>query len=189
MQEPTQRFAEDAVPALHRVHLLRGSPQLSEEAGDAHIGPSRLALLAMRAADPQRDLPSVARLSRDGLQQQRSAGNRLAPMIRISQAHEQAPPVINQGNAAGEQAAALQILRREPAPTPLVLQLVEPILAVRPIAIQLTQAQNFAVQRGDQRGRPRRSSSDHSPSDACLTLCWSPGCTSTLSTRRSVDIM
>src|SRR6059058_2349015 len=107
MQEPAQRLAEDAVPALHRVHLLRGSPQLSEEAGDAHIGPSRLALLAMRAADRQRDLPSVARLSRDGLQQQRSAGNRLTPMIRISQAHEQAPPVINQGNAAGEQAAEI----------------------------------------------------------------------------------
>jgi hypothetical protein len=67
MQEPTQRFAEDTVPALYRVHLLRNSPQLSEEAGDAHIGSARLALLAMRAADRQRDLPSVARLSRDRL--------------------------------------------------------------------------------------------------------------------------
>src|SRR5437763_9377861 len=95
MQEPTQRFAEDTVPALHRVHLLRGSPQLSEEAGDAHIGPARLALLAMRAADRQRDLPSVARLSRDGLQQQRSDGNGLKPMIRISQALEIAPHAIN----------------------------------------------------------------------------------------------
>src|SRR3954467_5378615 len=73
-------------------------------------------------------------------------------MNRISQTHEQAPPIVDQSNAASEQPAALQVLCREPAPAPLVFQFVEPVLAVRPIAIQLTQGQNFAVQRGDQRG-------------------------------------
>src|SRR3954468_9317021 len=106
----------------------------------------------MRAADRQRDLAGMARLSRDGLQQQRPAGNRFASMNRISQTHEQAPPIVDQSNAASEQPAALQVLCREPAPAPLVFQFVEPVLAVRPIAIQLTQGQNFAVQRGDQRG-------------------------------------
>ena len=67
VQKPTQCFTEDTMPALHRVHLLRGLPQPSKEPGDAHIGPARLMLLAMRAADRQRDLPSVARLSRDRL--------------------------------------------------------------------------------------------------------------------------
>src|SRR3954451_14985659 len=96
-------------------------------------------------------------------------------MNRISQTHEQAPPIVDQSNAASEQPAALQVLCREPAPAPLVLQFVEPVLAVRPIAIQLTQGQNFAVQRGDQRGvfpnlafakQPRRSSAA-AAQDAC----------------------
>ena len=38
MQEPTQRFAEDTVPALHRVQLLRGFPQPGKEPGNPHIG-------------------------------------------------------------------------------------------------------------------------------------------------------
>ena len=83
MQEPTQRFTEDAMPALHRVQLLRGLPQAGKEPGNSHIGPTRLTLLAVRAADRQRDLSSVAGLSRYCLQQQRPAGDRLAPMIRI----------------------------------------------------------------------------------------------------------
>src|SRR5690349_25077376 len=107
MQQPTQCLTEDMMPALHRVHLLRGLPQPSKEPGDADISPARLVLLAMRAADRQRDLAGVARLSRNGLQQQRPAGDRLAPMIRISQTNKQAPPVVDESNAAGEQAAAL----------------------------------------------------------------------------------
>src|SRR6187551_3622482 len=63
MQEPTQRFTEDAMPALHRVQLRRGLPQACKEPGDAHIGSARLALLAVRAADRQRDLSSVPGLS------------------------------------------------------------------------------------------------------------------------------
>src|SRR6476469_10534478 len=72
----------------------------------------------MRAADRQRDLAGVARLSRKGLQQQRPAGNRFASMNRISQTHEQAPPNLDESNAASEQPAALQVLCREPAPAP-----------------------------------------------------------------------
>src|SRR3954469_19681263 len=60
-------------------------------------------------------------------------------MNRIGQTHEQAPPIVDQSNDASEQPAALQVLCREPAPAPLVFQFVEPVLAVRPIAIQLTQ--------------------------------------------------
>jgi 3D-(3,5/4)-trihydroxycyclohexane-1,2-dione acylhydrolase (decyclizing) len=39
------------------------------------------------------------------------------------------------------------------------------------------------------RPRSHRSSNDHRPAVACLTLCWSPGCTSTLSTNRRFDSM
>src|SRR6187397_3694756 len=116
MQEPTQCFTENAIPALHRVHLLRGLPQPSKEPGDADISPARLVPLGMRAADRQRDLAGVARLSCNGLQQQRPAGNRFASMNPIGQTHEQAPPIVDQSNAASEQPAALQVLCREPAP-------------------------------------------------------------------------
>src|SRR5437763_10819959 len=69
-------------------------------------------------------------------------------MLRIGQAHKQAPPVVNETNATGEQPAALQVLRRETTPAPVVLQFIKSILAIRPVTIQLAQSQNLADQRG-----------------------------------------
>src|SRR6266849_4686311 len=46
----------------------------------------------------------------------------------------------------------LEIMRGEAAPAPLVLQLVERVLAVCPIAIQPTERRDLAVERGHQRG-------------------------------------
>jgi len=73
-------------------------------------------------------------------------------MLRIGEAHEQAPPVVDQRHTARQQPAAFEIMRGEAAPAPLVLQLVERVLAVCPIAIQLTEGQDLAVERGHQRG-------------------------------------
>src|SRR5260370_35346891 len=73
-------------------------------------------------------------------------------MLRIGEAYEQAPPVVDQRHTARQQPAAFEIMRGEAAPAPLVLQLVERVLAVGPIAIQLTERQDLAVERGHQRG-------------------------------------
>jgi hypothetical protein len=46
-------------------------------------------------------------------------------MLRIGEAHEQAPPIVDQRHTARQQPAAFEIMRGEAAPPPLVLQLVE----------------------------------------------------------------
>ena len=99
----------------------------------------------------------MARLPGHGGQQQRAAGDGFTMMLGISEADEQAPPVVDQRNSPCEQPAACEVLRREAAPAPLVFQLVERVLAIRPIAIQLTQGQDLVVQRRDQRRSPRGS--------------------------------
>src|SRR3954453_15278612 len=71
-------------------------------------------------------------------------------MLRIGQAHEQAPPVVDQRHTARQQPAAFEIMRGEAAPAPLVLQLVERVLAVSPIAVQTPERQGPAGERGPQ---------------------------------------
>src|SRR6476661_6770736 len=48
-------------------------------------------------------------------------------MLRIGEAHEQAPPVVDQRHTARQQPAAFEIMRGEAAPAPLVLQLVRAV--------------------------------------------------------------
>src|SRR5580704_2185402 len=59
-------------------------------------------------------------------------------MLRVRQTREQVQPVVDQGHRAAEQPATMQILRREATPAPLVLQFIEDVLAIGPVAIQLT---------------------------------------------------
>src|SRR5579864_185340 len=94
----------------------------------------------------------MAGLSADGLEQQRPAGDGLAMMLGVGQAHEQIPPIEYQRNAAGHQAATLEIAGREAAPAPLVLQLVEAVLTIGAVAIELAQRQYFDLERGHQNG-------------------------------------
>ena len=82
-------------------------------------------MFAMAAGDGHGGAAGMAGLSADGLQQQRPAGDCLAMMIRVGEAHEQIPPIEHQRDAACHQAAALEITRREAAPAPLVFQFVE----------------------------------------------------------------
>src|SRR3981189_1221252 len=146
-----QCFTEDAIPPPERVQLLRTLPQSGHEAGDTQIRPACQMLLAVRAADRQRHLARMVSSPRQSGEQERPAGYRLTMMLRIGEAHEQAPPVVNQRNTARQQPAALEIMRGEATPAPLVLQLVERVLAVCPIAVQLTERQDLAVERGHQR--------------------------------------
>jgi hypothetical protein len=84
----------------------------------------------MRVADGQLHLPGVLGSARNSGQQQWPAGNRLAIVVRVSQANEQAPPIVNQRNHSGEQPATLQVASRKTAPTPLVLQFVEGVFDI-----------------------------------------------------------
>ena len=77
-----------------------------------------------------------------------AGGQCLAVMLGVCQTREQAPPVVDQRHRAGEQPATMQILCREAAPAPLVLQFVEDVLAIGPVAIQLAQGQDFVLLRG-----------------------------------------
>jgi hypothetical protein len=92
-------FAEDAIPALHWVQLLRSLPQAREEASDPPVDFPRFVMFAMRTGDGQRHLPGMLGLSGDRLHQQGTAGDRLGSMIGIGQTDEQAPPVEDQRNA------------------------------------------------------------------------------------------
>jgi hypothetical protein len=73
-------------------------------------------------------------------------------MVGVGEANEQIPPIEHQRDAARHQAAALEVARREAAPSPLVLQLVEIIFAIGAIALELANSENLAAQRRDQNG-------------------------------------
>src|SRR5260370_5766905 len=109
-------------------------------------------MLAMAAGDRYGGAAGVAGLSADSLKQQWPAGNRFAMMIGVGQAHEQVPPIEDQRDIACHQRAALEIAGREAAPAPLVLQLVEAVLAIGAVAIELAERKNLAVERGHQNG-------------------------------------
>src|ERR1700749_50343 len=129
LQVAFQRFAENAIPSLHRIQLLRSLAQTRQEARDPSVGAAGYALLTVRAGDGQRDLPGMLGLPRDRLHQQRTAGDRLGPVIEVGQTDEQAPPVEDQCDTPRKQPAAFQIVCRKTAPTPLVFQFVERVLA------------------------------------------------------------
>src|SRR3981189_2803118 len=96
VQVMSQSFTEDAVPPPERVQLLRTLPQSGHEAGDTQIRPACQMLLAVRAADRQRHLARMVGSPRQSGEQERPAGYRLPMMLRIGEAHEQAPPVVSQ---------------------------------------------------------------------------------------------
>jgi len=70
----------------------------------------------------------------------------------MGQANKETPPVINQRHRPSRQLAAVQVVNGEATPAPLVLQFVEGILGIRPIPIELAQAENLVVRVGHQHG-------------------------------------
>src|SRR5262249_60528489 len=73
-------------------------------------------------------------------------------LIGIGQPDKQAPPVVDQRHAGGQQTATSQILGCEAAPAPMVLQLIKRVLAIRTVPVELAQGEDFAVQRCHQGG-------------------------------------
>src|ERR1700757_2099428 len=132
-----QRLAEDAIPALYCIQLLRFFSQPGKEPGDAQVGPPRRLLLAMRAAHRQRRPAGVLGFAGNRLEQQRPAGDDFTMLIRIGQPEKQAPPVVDQRHVGGQQAATSQILRCEATPAPVVLQLIKRVLAIRSVPVEL----------------------------------------------------
>ena len=59
VQGMSQCFTEDAIPPPERVQLLRILPQSGHEAGDTQIRPACQMLLAVYAADRQRQLAGM----------------------------------------------------------------------------------------------------------------------------------
>lgn len=80
------------------------------------------------------------------------AGHRFKAGFRIGQAHEQAPPVVDQCHRACRQLAAVQVMGGEATPAPLVLELVEGVLRIGPIPVELAQREDFVIEVGDQHG-------------------------------------
>lgn len=57
--------------------------------------------------------------------------------VRVGEPDKQRPPVVNQGHHARHDPAAREVLGGEPAPAPLILQFVEIVLGVGPVAIEM----------------------------------------------------
>jgi hypothetical protein len=80
------------------------------------------------------------------LLRRRPRGLRLAVPFRVDRPAEDVPQVGHQRDQRGHDAAAFQRLRREAAPSPLVLHLVEDVLAVSPVAIELGERKDLVVE-------------------------------------------
>ena len=128
--ENTFEMIADESPDGGWVQLLRSAnhPAL-KPGGDTHQGIARLAKFGMQSGQRDRRLARVFRPASDRGHQPRATSDRLAARVRARQAHEwleaspQAPPVVDERHRAGGKLAAMQVVRGEPTPAPLVLQL------------------------------------------------------------------
>ena len=136
--EGTLEMVADELPDGNRVELLRsiGGPGL-KLGGDTHQRLLGLAEVGMQPRQGDRRLPGVFRSTPDRGHQPRPAGNRLAAGFWMGQPDEQAPPVVDQRHRSGRELAAVQIVRREATPAPLVFQFIEGVLGISPIPVQL----------------------------------------------------
>jgi len=76
--------------------------------------------------------------------QQWTAGDRLQVFLGLCQAHEDIPPVVDEGDHARGEPAAREVMRGEAAPTPLVLQFVERVRRARLLRRRLTPPRRIA---------------------------------------------
>jgi len=89
-----QRFRQDPAPAILGAQLLRTSHQRPEEAGDPPQGRDNRSPPSVVRRHRQPRLTGVVGLATNPVQKKRPAGDRLAVVIGIGQAHEQTPPVL-----------------------------------------------------------------------------------------------
>ena len=124
--EDALEMIANAMPDGGRGQLLRSLdyPAL-EQGGDTHQRCPCLLEIGMLSRESDRRLPRMLGSAPDGRHQPRSAGDGLTPGFWIGQADEQAPPVVNQRHRTGRQLTAMQVVRGETAPTPLVLEFIK----------------------------------------------------------------
>ena len=103
----------------------------------------------MSAGNSERLLCGMRGLFADAMQQQGSGDDGFIVFIRFCQADEQRPPVINQGNHAGDEAARFDFLGHKTAPAPLVFDFIKVVLAIGAITIVLDDADHLVSERGD----------------------------------------
>ena len=73
-------------------------------------------------------------------------------VVGIGQADKQIPPIEDQRDAARHQLTTLEVMRREAAPAPMVLQFVKAVFTIGAIAVELANSENLTAQRRDQNG-------------------------------------
>jgi len=129
----------DQSETIQWPELLRSIPQQVEKAGQYSQGGLNGMGSGMAAGDRQGGLTGVSGLPGNAMEEQGTAGDCLGMFFGLGQANKQVPPVVDQGNEAAGQAAALEISGSVAAPAPLVLEFVETIFAIGTIAVQLRQ--------------------------------------------------
>jgi hypothetical protein len=144
-------MCEDPIPPLDGGQLLRTCREATQKAGDAGQNIGRPLRIGVGAGNAQRRLARVTQALSDTGQEQRPAGDRLKMPSGLGEPDEQVPPVVDKGDETGRKPAPGEIMRREPAPPPVVLQFIEGILAIRPVAIELAECENLGVERSHQR--------------------------------------
>jgi hypothetical protein len=90
--------------------------------------------------------------SPDAGHQPGTAGDGLAPRFRMRQSDEQTPPVVDQCHGTSSQLTSMRVVRGVAAPAPLVLEFIEGALGIRPIPVELTEAENRVAGADDDTG-------------------------------------
>ena len=93
--------------------------------------------LAMHRRQVQRRLPSMAGSLDHGCEQQRPARDGLHARARVGRPALPTPPVVGQRAGPRCGLAAVDVLRSEATHPPLVLELIETVLAVSTVAVEL----------------------------------------------------
>lgn len=99
----------------------------------------------MQAGQRNRCLSRMLRSASYRGHQPRPTGDSLTSGFWISQVNEEAPPVVDQRHCPRSQLAAVQVMRGETTPTPLIFEFIECILGIGPITIKLNQTENLVV--------------------------------------------
>ena len=97
----------------------------------------------MGPCDRNGGLAGMGSFSANRLEHKWPAGSSLVVFVGIQQSCVKRPPVVDQGYQAADDSTTVQILGGEAAPTPLVLQLIEAVLAVATITVMLSNSQKF----------------------------------------------
>ena len=146
----SKRMREDAVPALDGGQLLRTCCQITQKRGDAGQDVSRPMGIGVSAGNAQGRLAGVTKALSNAGQEQWPTGVRLKMPSGLREPDKQVPPVVDEGDQTSCKLATGEVVCREPTPAPMVLQFIEDILAIRPVAIELAESNDLGIERSHQ---------------------------------------